>query len=231
MNKLYLIYILTLNVYCTEILNSLNNNHNSVITIVKEVLGKDAQESIVEKLTDEILEHFLTMDIKLDKLLKNQEFVNNIIRQINEANKNNISIKEQLSKSEEEKEKLLSELNQLKLKLKDVDFIKVLKEANSALRNYDSKRYRKILFEYSENIKNKKLIKNLATTYYLSAKSYLNDYKYEEAKKEIDKAIMLDTKNEKYIRLDVDIMRIRLFILLGRAMIKELLNKSLFELH
>jgi len=151
-----------------EIINSLNNNHNSIITIVKEVLGKEAQEHIVESLALQIIEHFSGMDKKLDILLDNQAFVNNLMLQINEAHNKNSSLSEQLEKSEKERELLLEELEKIKreqLSNNDVDFVKVIEEAEEALANYDSQKYQKVLAEYRENRKNRELVKNIATTH------------------------------------------------------------------
>jgi hypothetical protein len=72
MKKILFIYLFTYIATATEIKNSLNNNHNSVITIVKEALGKDAQEYIVKEIVYEINSHLSKVD---KKLLDNKKII------------------------------------------------------------------------------------------------------------------------------------------------------------
>jgi hypothetical protein len=139
-----------------EINESFNNNHHSVITIVKEVLGQDAQEHIVESLAFQIVQHFDKMDKKLDDLLDNKALVDYLTRQIIEASSKNHSLEEQLKKSQQEHETLLAELEKIKLEQiasDDVDFAKVIEEAEEALVNYDSQKYQNVLAQYRKSKK------------------------------------------------------------------------------
>jgi len=184
-----------------EITNAFNNNKNSVITIIKEVLGKEAQEHIVKKLSYQIMEHYSRSEQKLDKSLENDNFIMDLTKQIFESVKSNTSLTELLAKSEKERESLLVELEKIKKEhsnSQDVDFTKMIEEAEVALNEYDSERYRAVLEAYRENERHKEIVKNIATTHYLSAKSFANDFMYEKAEKEISKAIVLDNENRKY---------------------------------
>lgn len=113
MKILISLFILTLFLNSNEIKNSLNNNHNSVITIVKEVLGEKAKDDIVKKLSDEIIAYFLKSNLKLDKALTNQNFMIKLEKKVHESVKQNISLTELLIQSEKGKRKLLKGSNSL----------------------------------------------------------------------------------------------------------------------
>ena len=185
-----------------DIENAFNNNKDTVINIVTKVLKKDEQDYIVNQIVSEIIKYYASMDDKLDKLLNNQAFVDNLMLQINEAHKSKHSLEELLLKSEKEREEALEELNELKKELansSDIDFKKVLEEAEKALSEYNSKKYRKILKSYREDRKNREIVKNIATSHYLCAKSFASDFMQEKAEKEIEKAVTLNENNADYL--------------------------------
>ncbi len=174
---------------------------NSPITqIITQTLGEKATKEIVESLTLQIEQYYSKTDEKLDKLLDNNKgFVDNLMIQINHHIQTNTSLIELLTKAQKEREEAIVEIEKLKEQNKDGDFDRVLDEAQKALEEYDSQKYRQILASYRENEKNKQLIKNIAQTHYLSAKSYASDYLHEKAEKEILKAIALDDTNGLYL--------------------------------
>ncbi|KIM07774.1 MAG: hypothetical protein KU38_10395, partial [Sulfurovum sp. FS08-3] len=174
---------------------------NSPITqIITQTLGEKATKEIVESLTLQIEQYYSKTDEKLDKLLDNNKgFVDNLMIQINHHMQTNTSLIELLTKAQKEREEAIVEIEKLKEQNKDGDFDRVLDEAQKALEEYDSQKYRQILASYRENEKNKQLIKNIAQTHYLSAKSYASDYLHEKAEKEILKAITLDDTNGAYL--------------------------------
>jgi len=198
MKKILFLCLLIYFSNANEINNSLNNNHNSVITIVKEVLGKDTQEHIIKKIVYELSSYLSKIDTKL---LKNKQIIMNLSSTIKESVKTNQSLTLLLVKREQQRAVDLLEIEQLKkeqIKSTDVDFKVMIEEAEKALNNYNSKKYQKVLASYRENKKHKELIKNIATTHYLSAKNYAGDFYFDKAKKEINKAVALDDTNGDY---------------------------------
>jgi len=93
MKKLILIISLISIVYAnskTDIQHSFNNNENSIITIIKENLGKNAQKEmvenianqIIENIANQIIEYFNINDIskKLDNLADNKALVTYLMK-------------------------------------------------------------------------------------------------------------------------------------------------------
>ena len=162
MKKVLFLCLFTFMLNATEINNSLNNNHNSVITIVKEALGKDGQAYIVKQLAYEIDAHFSTVN---KKLLDNKQVIKSLSSTIKESVKTNQSLTLLLVEREKQRAIDLLEIEKLKkeqVKSNDIDFKKVIEEAEEALKNYDSIEYQKILATYRENKKHKELIKNIS---------------------------------------------------------------------
>jgi len=178
--------------------NTVTGNQNSIINIVNEALGKDAQEHIVRRISIELTSYLSHMD---QKLVENENVIVSLSLAIKESAKTNQSLTKLLEEKNRQREIDLKEIEALKqeqLESNDLDFKKVIEEAEKALENYDSEKYQEVLTEYRENKKHKELVKNIATTHYLSAKNYAGDFYFEKAKKEINKAIVLDETNGSY---------------------------------
>ncbi len=149
--------------------NSFNNNQNSIISIVNEVLGEEAQEHIVKKIASEVTAYYATLDEKLDELLKNKAFNDALMIQITEATKTNSSLTGLLEKAHKERENALVELKKIKQEASnrhDVEFNSMLEQAEEALSNYNSKAYREILERYREKDEHKKRVQNIAKIHY-----------------------------------------------------------------
>ena len=199
MSKVLLfLLILTFNIEAKN-LTIVDNNRDSIITIINEKLGKKAQKDIVDSLANQIIEHFSQMDKKLDNLIKNKKFIDYLIKQINISQQKNSSLLEELKKSEEQLAKAKEENIKNIANTKDMEYKKILQKAQKALDNYDEVKYREILDRYENDKKGQEYIKNLANSYYLKAKSYYRDIKYQKAELEISKAIRFDNNSSNYL--------------------------------
>ncbi|HHE06008.1 MAG TPA: tetratricopeptide repeat protein, partial [Epsilonproteobacteria bacterium] len=178
--------------------NTVTGNQNSIITIVNEALGKEAQEHIVKRISTELTTYLSQID---QKLVENQNVIASLSLTIQESVKTNQSLTKLLDDKERQRAIDLAEIQKLKqeqINSNDIDFKKVIQEAEKALENYDSDTYQEVLEAYRKNKKHKELVQNIATTHYLSAKNYAGDFYFEKAKKEISKAIVLDETNGDY---------------------------------
>jgi tetratricopeptide (TPR) repeat protein len=168
---------------------SFNNVSNSVINIVNSTLGEKAQKEIVENLSQDIITHFHGIGTNLENIEEDKELHDYLIKQIDLSEQKNISIKEQLSKAQQQREKALIEITKLQDETHNPDYRLVLEEAQKALEHYNEEKYRDILINYRKNEELQEIIKNISNSYYLESQSYYRDIDYSNALSKIKKAV------------------------------------------
>lgn len=108
-----------------------------------------------------------------------------------------------------ENERLKIEIENLrKQTLEDVDFAKVLEEANKKLEDYDNEGYQHILDDYKIQEKNKlqQEQKKIANVSYLQAKNNQSNFKYHSSLEQIDEALKYYKDNPEYLFLKAQIL-------------------------
>jgi tetratricopeptide (TPR) repeat protein len=170
-----------------------------IIQIITQDLDTKVSNELIQSMAIETEKHYASHDEKLDKLLENQGFVDSLMIQINHHIKTNTSLTEQLEKYQNLLDEQSKELKTLKAQNKDTNFKTVLDNAQKALDDYDTQKYRQILKDYRKQEKHKELIQNISQTHFLSAKSYAGDFIYDQAIDHIAKAVALDENNSDYL--------------------------------
>jgi tetratricopeptide (TPR) repeat protein len=202
MKKIVLLFCAVCSLWAADISGSFNNNVNSVIKITQSVLGEDAQEEIVKALSIEIVTHYQKIDKKLDRLLKQGDFVAYLQDQITTYKKKQTSLSAVLEESQKKIETLEAELEKAKKESGgDQTFEQILAEAEKALANFEFEHYHRLLDSYSEEKQTQAILKNVAKTKYLKAKEYLNRLLYPQALGSIEQAVALGSKESDYLHL------------------------------
>ncbi|MBN2824724.1 MAG: tetratricopeptide repeat protein, partial [Campylobacterales bacterium] len=166
-----------------------NNINNSVINIVKETLGQNAQNEIISNISTKIVAYL--QEDKKELVVMNKE-LRTQIQILTQKVSFSTTIDEILNEERTKRKALEKELNELKAKLKDNPTLQnIIDRATKALDNFEYQKYHEILDSYSDD-------KELAQIKYLKAKEYYNRLLYQEAKKQMHKAVVLDESNQHY---------------------------------
>jgi tetratricopeptide (TPR) repeat protein len=131
-----------------------------------------------------------------------------IAKNSNEGILDTDKLKEKLDTYIKENESLKIENERLKRETTDLEFAKVLEEANKKLDEYDNEGYQKVLGNYKKSKKNKleNELRELSSVSYLQAKNNESNYKYEEALLQIDEALSYDVNNISYLSFKADVL-------------------------
>ena len=199
MKHFVLIVVLAFSLFAKDdIKSSFNNNKDSIITIVYEVLGENAKKEMVNNLAKKLLNH---MQSTIEDFKKVDEKQIRYLKEILSEVKSGKNIDEALKQKDEQIAKLQKEI--VKLQKGSDEILKdILKRATKALSNYELDNYHTILSEYEQNKTIQKTLKGVAKTYYLRASQYYESGYYKKAQYYINKAVVNDEKNAQYLNLN-----------------------------
>jgi len=166
-----------------------SGNHNIIIQIVSENFGKDASSQTINDAAAQISQ-FLQED-KNELVVIHQELREHIA-QLTQEMKSKGLIEEILDEERTKRKALEKELDELKDKLKDNPTLQnIIERATKALDNFEYQKYHEILDSYRDDAE-------IAQIKYLKAKEYYNRILYQDAKKQMFKAVALDEDNQHY---------------------------------
>jgi len=199
--------------------NVTGNGNNIKVIQAGVVYNYDLSKAEDENKFIDYLKAIPGISYELNKILKVSNETNNRTKEISEQLNNVLKIlaektnangtfdtmkfHEELNNYIEENRQLRIENENLKKQTTNEEFAKVLDEANKKLSEFDNEGYQQLLEDFKENEIKKinKERKDVAASEYLQAKNNTNNYKYNEALKQINEAIETDPDNNNYLFL------------------------------